>query len=242
MCLLRSASGSLYTVIDTLFDTLLPEYARLTHKGSGLFLFFFGFHYFVVLFVLWWFNQGVQYKTPEPTGLNFRLEDGSVLLDPKRNEHLLFHGTKPDIKDIVELQGFDPRVGGGMLGYARVECAHVCTCVSCAHRRCCGKPSSFRPQNRQTMMVVITACVQGLPSPSYDVVCDHSSHTHTHTHTHTDTHAHSNRILTSEAGSVVALSRGHGLVSRSNLGGSVVFGLFLSASSVVCAMTKIVEI
>lgn len=154
----------------------------------------------------------MQYKTPEPTGLNFRLEDGSVLLDPKRNEHLLFHGTKPDIKDIVELQGFDPRVGGGMLGYARVECAHVCTCVSCAHRRCCGKPSSFRPQNRQTMMVVITACVQGLPSPSYDVVCDHSSHMrhgrgrgrrhgiaiaarthayallHTHWHSHTLTH------------------------------------------------------
>ena len=31
--------------------------------------------------------------TPQPTALSFKLERGSVLLDPLRNEHLLFHGA-----------------------------------------------------------------------------------------------------------------------------------------------------
>lgn len=49
---------------------------------------------------------------PLPTALKFQRESNSVELDSKRNEHLLFHGTKPDIKDVVTQQGFDPRVGG----------------------------------------------------------------------------------------------------------------------------------
>jgi len=53
---------------------------------------------------------------PLPTALNFRREANSVSLDARRNEHLLFHGTKPDIKEVVTRQGFDPRVGGGLYG------------------------------------------------------------------------------------------------------------------------------
>jgi hypothetical protein len=40
-------------------------------------------------------RKGDQFKAPQTTQLDFRLENKSVALDGKRNEHMMFHGTLP---------------------------------------------------------------------------------------------------------------------------------------------------
>jgi hypothetical protein len=118
--------------MQTPVESLMNEFARPQTHGHGNDTHGVSFDTFKVVKVFRIENDKVwqQYATtrsvvkadtalnPAPKTAKFRShKDMCEKLDQMgKNEHYLFHGTKDEIKHLVIDQGFDHRVGGGMLG------------------------------------------------------------------------------------------------------------------------------